>query len=252
MNEEHKTDLFILAVEDDPIYAETLELVLQELGYANFKVVDNAALALKIFNEEQPDILLADIDINGPINGIELVSIISSIHKIPVVFITAFADSDTFRKAKLTKPAAYIVKPYHATNLQAAIELAIERESNKPIDNAEFRKEEGIYAHPDVLFIKYNSRLFKIRITDILFIEVEEKFCHIHTASKRFAVNMRLKNLMDHLPTDIFMQIHRSYAVRIDAIEEINTDQHIIKVKGKEIPIGKTYRTVFFAKLKMI
>lgn len=108
MNEGHKPNLFILAVEDDPIYAESLEMVLQELGYDNFKVVDNAALALKIFKEEQPDILLADIDINGPINGIELVSIISSIHKIPALFITAFTDSDTFRKAKLTKPASIL------------------------------------------------------------------------------------------------------------------------------------------------
>ena len=78
MKEETTSDLFILAVEDDAIFAETLELVLQEMGYTNYRIVDNAAAALKIFNEEQPDILLADIDINGPLNGIELASIISS------------------------------------------------------------------------------------------------------------------------------------------------------------------------------
>ncbi|MGB8191431.1 MAG: LytTR family transcriptional regulator DNA-binding domain-containing protein [Chitinophagaceae bacterium] len=252
MMQDAAPDLFILAVEDDPIYAETLELVLHELGYANFKVVDNAAAALKIFKDEKPDILLADIDINGPINGIELASIISSIRKIPVVFLTAFADSDTFKKAKLTKPAAYIVKPYHATNLQAAIELAIEQETGKQSDEAVLRKEEGVDPPAGVLFIKYNNRLFKIRVDEILFIEVEEKYCYIHTAARRFAVNMRLKNLMEQLPADTFVQIHRSYAVRTDAIEEINTEEQTIKIKGTEMPIGKTYRDEFFSKLKMI
>ena len=245
MGAESTSDLYILAVEDDPIYAETLELVLRELGYEDFSIVDNAASALKVFGEKQPDILLADIDIAGPMNGIELASIIASIRRIPTVFITAFTDQDTFREAKQTKPAAYIIKPYHATNLQAAIELALENEVEK-------QETPGVYHQPGQLFIKYNSRLFKIRIEDIMFIEVEEKYCYINTASKRFAVNMRLKNLMDQLPADTFVQIHRSYAVCIDAIEEINTDQHTIKIKGKEIPIGKTYREDFFAKLKMI
>src|SRR5215213_3033050 len=122
MAEEPVSDPFILAVEDDPIYAETLEMTLADLGYTQYKLVDNAADALRAFKEHQPDILLADIDIKGPINGIELASIISAMRRIPVVFLTAFADSETFREAKLTRPAAYIVKPYHATNLQAAIE----------------------------------------------------------------------------------------------------------------------------------
>jgi DNA-binding LytR/AlgR family response regulator len=245
MGAESTSDLYILAVEDDPIYAETLEMVLRELGYEHFTIVDNAASALKAFKEHQPDLLLADIDINGPMNGIELASIIASIRKIPTVFITAFTDRETFREAKQTKPAAYIIKPYHATNLQAAIELAIENESEKQDDS-------GVYQQTGQLFIRYNSRLFKIRIEDILFIEVEEKYCYINTAAKRFAVNMRLKNLMDQLPADTFVQIHRSYAVCMDAIEEINTDQHTIKIKGKELPIGKTYRDDFFTKLKMI
>jgi len=237
------TDPFILAVEDDPIYAETLELVLRDLGYQNFDVVDNAASALKLFRDKEPDILLADIQINGPMNGIELASIISSIRPTPTVFLTSFTDNHTFQKAKETRPAAYIVKPYHATNLQAAIELAIENQNSQQAVEA---------PQNDVLFIRYNSRLFKISIPDIQFIEVDEKYCHIQTVSKKYAVNMRLKNLLDLLPAERFMQIHRSYAVNLDAVEEINTEQHIIRVRGIEIPIGKTFREAFFAKLKMI
>jgi DNA-binding LytR/AlgR family response regulator len=245
------SNLYILAVEDDPIYAASLELTLHDLGYTEFSIVDNAASALKIFKEQSPDILLADIDINGPINGIELVDIISAMRKIPVVYVTAFTDAQTFQKAKQTKPSAYIVKPYHATNLQAAMELALQQTEaeSKP---GKTEKPEDLYHIAEALFVKYNNKLFKIRTADILFIEVDEKYCYITTASKRYAVNMRLKNLVDDLPETDFLQIHRSYAVRLDAIDEVNLDDNLVKINGREFPIGKTYKDVFFAKLKLL
>lgn len=239
-----ETDLFILAVEDDPIYAETLEMTLVELGYHNFSIVDNAAAALKIFREKDPDILLADIEINGPMNGIELALIVLSIRRVPTVFLTAHSDNATFQQAKETRPAAYMVKPYHATNLQAAIELAIENETGL--------QQSEVLPKADVLFVKYNSRLIKISISDILFIEVDEKYCYIHTAVKKHTVNIRLKNLLDMLPAGAFVQIHRSYAVRLDAIEEINTDRNTLKILRTEMPIGRTFRENFFTKLKTI
>lgn len=246
------SNLYILAVEDDPIYAASLELTLEELGYSKFDVVDNAAAALKLFKEGLPDILLADIDINGPMNGIELVEIINSIRQIPIVYITAFTDSDTFYQAKQTKPSAYITKPYHATNLQAAIELAIQQTEREMRKDFHGEKSNDAFLISDVLFIKYNSKLFKIGIADIVFIEVDEKYCYINTSSRRYAVNMRLKNLMDQLPQSNFTQIHRSYAIRIDAIEEVNLEESFLKINGKELPIGKTHKDAFFSKLKLL
>ena len=242
------SDLFILAVEDDPIYAESLELLLTEMGYERFKIVDNAKDALGVFKEQQPDILLADIEINGPINGIELADMINALRPVPVIFLTAFSDAETFTKAKSTKPYAYLVKPYHATNLQAAIELALQ--NLQPTERAE--KSDDLYVVSNALFVKYNSRLFKLKIPDILFIEVDEKFCYIQTAARRYTVNMRLKNLLELLPPANFVQVHRSYAVNTEAIDEVNLEDQTLKIGGKEIPIGRTYREDFFSKLKMI
>ena len=247
------SNIQILAVEDDLIYAETLELVLQDLGYNHFDIVDNAAAAIKIFNQRKPDIVLADIGINGPINGIELVEIITKISTVPVVYITAFTDKETFHKAKGTKPSAYVVKPYHTANLQAAIELALQNASCKENNQTStHEKPADVYRISDFLFIKYNSRLFKIKISEILYIEVEEKYCFIHISSKKYAVNMRLKNLLEQFPDHLFMQVHRSFAVRMDAIEEVNLEDSVVKIANKEIPIGKTFRDAFFNKLKII
>jgi DNA-binding LytR/AlgR family response regulator len=252
MKESDASNLYVLAVEDDPIYSASLELTLEDLGYNHYDVVDTAAAALKLFKERQPDILLADIDINGPMNGIEIVEIISAIRKIPVVYITAFTDTITFNTAKQTRPSAYIVKPYHATNLQAAIELALQQRQNEEEQKAAIGKQNDVFLISDVLFIKYNSKLYKICIADILYIEVDEKYCYVTTAAKRFAVNKRLKNLMDQLPVNNFIQIHRSCLIKIDAIDEVNLEDSILKINGKELPIGKTYKDAFLAKLNLL
>lgn len=243
-------ELYILAVEDDPIYAETLQMLLPEMGYSNFSVLDNAIDALKQFKQRTPDLLLMDIEINGPLNGIEFVEIANAIRKTPVIFVTAFSDAETFKKAKQTLPAAYLLKPYNEKNLQLAMELALfqkEQETEMP-EAAPFRVDTSY----DAFFVKYNNKLLKIPISELLFIEVDEKYCYVHTKERRYAVNIRLKNLLDQLPPGSFIQTHRSYAVRLAAIEEVNLEDSLLKINGQEIPIGKTYKEPLFTKLKML
>src|SRR4051794_12616742 len=125
------SEFCILAVEDDPIYAEGLQLLLAELGYTQFSIADNAIDALKLFKEQPPDLLLMDIEIAGPLNGIEFVEIASAIRKTPVIYVTAYSDANTFDKAKQTAPSAYLIKPYNAKHLELAMELALFQNSGK-------------------------------------------------------------------------------------------------------------------------
>ena len=53
---------------------------------------------------------------------------------------------------------------------------------------------------------------------------------------------MRLKDLLDKLPREDFIQVHRSFVVRKSAIEEVNIGEQTIRVEEKTIPIGKTYK----------
>lgn len=244
------SNLYVLAVEDDPIYSETLQMLLPEMGYTHFSVVDNAIDALKLFKQQPPDLLLMDIEIAGPLNGIEFVEIASAIRKTPVIYVTAFSDSETFQKARQTRPSAYLLKPYNERNLQLAMELAFfHSEQSGATEEEPAYKVDASY---NAFFVKYNNRLLKVPISELLFIEVEEKYCYVHTKERRYAVNIRLKNLLEQLPPDSFLQTHRSFAVRLDAVEEVNLDDSVLKIGGKEIPIGKTYKEVLFTKLKTL
>jgi DNA-binding LytR/AlgR family response regulator len=236
----------ILAVEDDPIYAESLSLVVKELGYELVGIVDNAVATLQLLDETVPDLILMDIEINDKISGIELAARITSSHRIPIIFVTAFKDKEVFNQAKLTSPKAYIIKPYDPASLQSAIELAI---FNSPVPNSSVHHPEAM---GDTFYIMDNNRLVKIRLRDIQVVEVDEKYCFIITGLKKHIINMRLKDLLEKLPREDFIQVHRSFVVRKSAIEEVNLGEHTLKVIEKTIPIGKTYKEHLLATLNYL
>ena len=206
-------------------------------------IVDNASAALQLLEETLPDLILLDIEIGDSMNGIELAARINSIRRIPIIYVTAFSDKETFQQAKLTLPKAYIIKPYDPVSLQSAIELAI---FNTPVQNATVLQPEAM---GDTFYIKDNNRLVKIRLRDIQVVEVDEKYCFIITGEKRHIINMRLKDLLEKLPREDFIQVHRSFVVRKSAIEEVNIGEHTLRVTEKTIPIGKTYKEQLLATL---
>jgi DNA-binding LytR/AlgR family response regulator len=236
----------ILAVEDDPIYAESLGLIVGELGYELVGIADNALAALQLLNRSTPDVVIMDIEIGDTVSGIELAATINSAARIPIIYVTASKDKETFEKAKLTRPKAYIIKPFDSWSLQAAIELAI---FNAPVQNLTGMQPTTM---GDTFYIKDNNRLVKVRLRDIVLVEVDEKYCFINTDQKRHIINMRLKDLLDRLPREDFIQVHRSFVVRKSAIEEVNVGDQTIRVRDKSIPIGKTYKEQLLATLKYL
>lgn len=235
----------ILAVEDDPIYAESLDFVVQELGYELTGIADNATDALRLLEENLPDLILMDIEINDALTGIELAARINRNQRIPIIYVTAFKDKDIFQQAKLTGPVAYIIKPYDPVSLQSAIELALFSAPNQPKPAQEVLT-------ADAFFIRDNTRLVKVKLDEILMVEVDEKYCFIVTGRKRHIINMRLKDLQERLPRDEFVQVHRSFLVRKSAIDEINTGDQTLRVAEKTIPIGKTYKDHLLATLNYL
>ena len=235
----------ILAVEDDPLYAESLKIVIEELGYQLMAIVDNTDDALSAIHHEEPDLILMDIEINDKLTGIDLAKIIKPLTNAPVIYVTAFKDKSTIDKAKYTSPAAFIIKPYEQESLQAAIELAL---FAKPTVN--FR---NVSRSTESFYIRDNHRLVKINVSEILAVEVEEKYCYIVTAQRRYIINIRLKQLLKQLPSDDFIQIHRSFVVRKSAIEEINNTSNEITLVGKKsFPVGKTYRETLLSSLNYL
>jgi len=115
----------ILVVEDDTIIAITIEGRLKHFGYRVVGRASTAQDAIKKTIELEPDLVLMDIHLKGPVDGIEAAETIYGIHSIPVVYLTAFSDENTLERAQKTSPFGYIVKPFSDSTLKTTIKLAL-------------------------------------------------------------------------------------------------------------------------------
>ncbi len=118
----------IVIVEDDPIVGHDIRFRLLRLGYDVVGLEKVAASAMEKIHETSPDLVLLDIRLGtSDEDGISVARRIRAHRDIPVVFTTAYADERTVARARLTEPAAYLLKPLETRELQIAIELALER-----------------------------------------------------------------------------------------------------------------------------
>jgi signal transduction histidine kinase len=116
----------ILVVEDENIVAMDLRATLTRLGYQVVDSVGTGRQAIEHVEQRRPDLVLMDIQLRGAMDGIEAAERIRRL-EVPVVYLTAFSDDATLRRARETSPHGYVLKPFDDRELQIVIELAIHR-----------------------------------------------------------------------------------------------------------------------------
>jgi two-component system, cell cycle sensor histidine kinase and response regulator CckA len=117
----------ILVVEDEAIVAMDIAATLRRFGYHVSAVVDSGPAAIDATAATSPDLVLMDIRLSGPMDGIEASSVIRERFKIPVVFLTAHADEATVERSASAAPYGYVLKPFDDGDLRRAIEFALTR-----------------------------------------------------------------------------------------------------------------------------
>jgi len=115
----------ILIVEDERIVAEDLKRRLRKLNYSISKIVSTGPDAIVACEEDKPDLVMMDIMLKGHMDGITAAGIISDQRRIPVIYLTAYADQSILNRAKVTEPFGYLVKPFRDRELHSTIEMAL-------------------------------------------------------------------------------------------------------------------------------
>jgi signal transduction histidine kinase/DNA-binding response OmpR family regulator len=115
----------ILIVEDESVIAKDIEVTLEHMGYevAGHEVAGEDAQ--RAVERDAPDVVLMDIALQGPMDGVEAARRIHAAHNIPVVYLTAYADEAILERVRQTAPFGYIIKPFKAKELRLAIEMAL-------------------------------------------------------------------------------------------------------------------------------
>lgn len=245
----------ILVVEDESIVSKDIQHSLKRLGYSVCGSASSADKAIELVEEEEPDVVLMDIMLKGDMNGIEAAEIIKRNHRIPVIFLTAYADEVTLSKAKVTEPYGYIIKPFKEIDLHTSIEMALykhkkETEVEKERDLL-FSLVEGKDSQ-DFIFVKSNSRLVKLNTKDIYFVEALKDYVVINTFDKRYTIHSTMKDIEKKLSDEHFTRVHRSFIVRLDKIAAIEYPNLQLEKDKKLIPIGGSYKEQLVKKINLI
>jgi putative nucleotidyltransferase with HDIG domain/PAS domain S-box-containing protein len=114
----------ILVVEDETIVAMDIRHRLVNLGYPVAGVVPSGEGAVEAAERLHPDVVLMDIMLAGPMDGVQAAGAIAQRCDIPVIFVTAYADEETLQRAKATQPFGYVIKPFDDRDMHTAIEMA--------------------------------------------------------------------------------------------------------------------------------
>lgn len=216
----------ILLVEDDFLNRRYTKKILTENGYhvlESKNAIDTMAL-LKIHT---PDLIILDINLGeNEQNGISLAQIIKERFNVPIMYLTAYSATDVVDKAIATLPHSYITKPFKNIDLITAVELAIRQSYHQ-----EKRK--------PVVVIKEGGFNIELPIEEIDYIESDGNYLLIYAQEKMYKSRFTIKQIVEILPANSFIQTHRAYIVNKNKIEKYSTKNVI--VNNNEIPVSKNY-----------
>ena len=229
-----------LIIDDDEMIIATLQhYIAQTEGLECIGAFVSAVEALPTLKEEQVDILLLDVEMPD-MSGMELMDVLNDMPN--VILVTSKEEYAV--KAFEYNVVDYLLKPVQYSRFLKSID--------KVEQLIEGRSKEIVLTSNNELdvFIKSDLKYVKININEIFFIEAMADYVMFHMGpNKRHIVHSTMKALEAKLPNASFIRVHRSYIININKIE--SAENAHINVSDKKVPIGASYRTSFFNRLKL-
>ncbi|MEM9325208.1 MAG: LytTR family DNA-binding domain-containing protein [Bacteroidota bacterium] len=232
--------LTCVAVDDEPLALEKIVDYIGQVPFLELKgQFDDGMEVLSFLQENEVDVLFLDIQM-PQLLGTQLVQILKN--RPQVIFTTAYSEyaMDGY-ELDITD---YLLKPIPFGRFLKSAQKALERaSSSKPAGSSTPKRTQA-----ETIFVKTEFKWQQLSLNDIKYIEGMKDYLAIHTEEGKVLTLMSFNELLDKLPSDRFMRIHKSYVVALGKIKEIEKARVIID--GEPIPIGETYKTAFLNKLK--
>lgn len=221
-------------VEDETVIADTIDLMLRNLGYDTTFPAASFRQAMEMVEKDRPDLLLLDILLNGAKDGIDLAKAVREKYPMPVIFLTANSDVATVTKAKTVKPDAFLVKPFTKNDLYAAIEIAA----------ANYYSNNKQALAPQFIMVKDGYKLNKVYLSEMNYLESEGNYIVIHTiASKKIMTRATMAEILEQVG-NTFARAHRSYAINLKHVTSIDGEQ-VVLANGQSLALSKSNKELF-------
>jgi len=214
-------------IDDEPLPIELLSAYAARIPELTVLArFNDPVMAVEFIRNHVVDLIFLDIQMPH-LNGIDLLKSLPI--KPMAIFTTAFPEFavDGFE----LNAVDYLLKPFDFERFRKAVEKATEF-------NAYNQQPKGMPKEA-FIFVKSEYKAVKINLSDILYIEGMDSYVKIYAGGKPVLSLMSMKAMMEMLPAEDFLRVHRSFIIPISKVNSIRNK--VIKVGDKEIPIGGTY-----------
>lgn len=220
-----------IAIDDEPLALKVIETFCKQCDFINLqKTFTQPTEALKHLRKFPADLLFVDIHMPS-MTGINLVKALQQ--NTMVIFTTAFSEYATVSYE--LNAIEYLLKPINQNRFTQAV--------NKANDYFNFINKTGHNSEKHI-FIRADFSLVKIPLADILYVEGLADYLKIFIKDRKTIVaRMPMKDMMEKLPADDFVRVHRSFILPFNKIESVRGTT--IFIGDKEFPIGRTYTEEF-------
>ena len=230
-----------LVVDDEAGAVEILCRYIEKTpGLKLAKSFRNALDALAYLRTHEIDLAFLDIDM-PELNGLRLGEMIDR-RKTRLIYCTAYAEFAV--ESYELEALDYLLKPIAFERFLKAVAKAQEV-PREPAAGDLGRSDAAASSH---LFIKSGAKIHRLRIRDLLYMEKDGHYVVFHTASSEWLSRMNMPELLAALPEGKFARVHKSFVVALGQIDTI--EKHTVTVRGKEIPIGESYRAEFLRRIR--
>lgn len=215
-----------IAIDDEPLALNIIaHFCSNEPFIALEKTFTKQTEAIKYLNKYPVDLIFLDIQMPAK-NGISFYKTLET--NAMVIFTTAYSEYavDGFN----LNATDYLLKPFSEERFKQAIQ--------KARNEFEFRKNTQAQTH---LMLRADYKLYRIEYHEIVMIEALDDYIQIHLTSKnKIVARQSMKSILDKLPENLFLRVHRTYIVPIEKIKSIQN--RTITVDEFVIPVGDTYK----------
>lgn len=233
----------VLVVEDSALIAEDIAF---KLGKHHFEVVDifdRGEDALEYLRTHEPDLVLLDIKLAGALDGISTGYMIQKTYSFPIIYLSDLADAETLHRAKQTRPANYLTKPFNEADLVRAIELAFSNHAFQQPAAAGNKQ-------PGHIFVKSENTFVRIDLDDILFLHADRSYCNIVTTEKSYMQTLNMNRVFEQIQNEDFIRIHRSYVVNVRKV--VSLEGNMVRVGTHSLEMSKSFRDDLISRLTFL
>jgi len=218
-----------IIVEDEVLAQNVIQSHLQKVDrFELVGVCNNALEAKEVLNKQEVDLIFLDIQLPG-MTGLNF---LRSLANPPLVVLTT-AYAEYALESYEFNVIDYLLKPISFERFSKTVDKIVEgRLFTQP-------KEKDILSN-DHIFIKSNSKFFKVNFSEVIYIESMKDYLKIHTAEYKLVTHQTMNDMEKILPAKQFIRVHKSYIVAIARIKSIYGNS--VEMENETIPIGINYK----------